>query len=138
MVKVNRVIVLPDFFGPGEHLYEDQLGWTESERTDARSLVSKEIFDYCIVRVGYNFSFYYVDNDTCYGLHREDTPIELKILPRRWEEKYIAWQLEDDTHCDGEVVFSFDDPKEIWEGVKINGKSLEEIISRSYILYCSC
>ncbi len=42
---MNRTVVINNFFGDGEHLYEDQLGWTKREKTEARSLVSKEIWN---------------------------------------------------------------------------------------------
>ncbi|MBP5582412.1 MAG: hypothetical protein J6X43_00450, partial [Bacteroidales bacterium] len=61
--NTNRRIVVPDFYGPGEHIYDDQLGWSLRERTEVRSNISKEIFEFRVIRQGFNLSFYYVDND---------------------------------------------------------------------------
>jgi len=130
----NRKIAIKNFYGEGKHLYEDQLGWQPEERREARSSVSKEIFEYEVVQVGLNLSFYYLDNDTFYGIHTERTPIEFKVLPRDLSELYIGWQCEGNTHDDGKVLYSFERAEDIWDTVKINGKTLEEVIERSLIL----
>lgn len=130
----NRKIVLPNFYGEGRHVYEDQLGWQKDAKEDSGSLVSREIFRFEIEEVGFNLAFYYLDNDTFYGIHTERYPIECKILPRDRTEKYIGWQCECDTHDDGEVVASFDDEHDIWDNLKIDGHSLEEVLARSYII----
>ena len=129
----NRKIVVYNFNGEGKHLYEDELGWTINEEKEVGSLVSKRIFDFEVVDVGLNLSFYYVDNDTFYGIHRERYPIECKILPRDRTQKYIYWQCDCNTHDRGEVIARFDDEHEIWDNLKIDGKSLEEVLLRSYI-----
>ena len=130
----QRKIAIENFYGDGEHVYVDQLGWQPEERKEARSSVSKEIFEYEIVRIGLNMSFYYIDNDTFYGIHTERLPIEFKILPRDRKEPFIGWQCDGDTHDDGEVLYSFNNADEIWDTVRINGKALEEVLERSLIL----
>jgi hypothetical protein len=130
-----RKIAIPNFYSPGKHIYEDQLGWNDYARTTAGSYNSKEIFDMLIVTMGLNLAFYYIDNDTFYGLHTECYPIEFKILPRDRSEEFIGWQCDGDTHNDGEVLASFDDEHDIWDNIKIDGKSLEEVLRRSYIIY---
>ncbi len=131
----GRRVVISNFFGEGENLYEDQLGWTQRERQEARSFVSKEIFDFEVVTAGQNLAFYYVDNDTFYGIHTEEIPIEVKILPRdNSDSPYINSQCSGDTHADGEVIFSFENAEDIWNHVRIDGKTLEEFLNRSYII----
>ena len=115
-------------------MYEDQLGWQPEERREARSSVSKDIFNFEIVEVGLNLSFYYIDNDTFYGIHSGELPIEIKELPRDRTEPYIGWQCEGDTHDDGKVLYSFDKAEDIWDTVRIDGKTLEEVIERSFIM----
>jgi len=100
-------------------------------------MVSREIFRDQVEDVGLNLGFYYVDNDTFYGIHRERYPIECKILPRDLSEEHIGWQCDGDTHPDGEVIASFDDEHDIWDNLKIDGKSLEEVLARSYIMFLS-
>ena len=130
-----RTIVVNDFFGENEHLYLDQLGWTAREKQEARSFVSKEIFEFEVVKVGLNLAFYYVNNDTFYGIHTERIPIEVKVLPRdRDSSLYVNSQCKGDTHAEGEVIFSCDDRSLLWDGIRIDGKTLEEVLNRSYII----
>ena len=129
----NKVLI-KEFWRKGEDLTAGQLGWQRLEKEEARSLVSKEIFEFEVVEVGWNMSFYYLDNDTFYGIHRERFPIEVKILPRDRTIPYLNSQCKCDTHMDGEVIASFDDEHDIWDNLKIDGKSLEEVIERSVII----
>lgn len=134
MEKINRKIALEGYYDD-RPLYEDELGWQKYEREEAHSEVSKEIFQFEIVEVGLNIAFYYLDNDTFYGLHTERLPIEFKILPRDRSEPYIDWQCKGDTHDEGEVLYSFDEQSmDIWDTIKIDGKSLEDVLERSVIL----
>ena len=132
---MDRKVVIQNFFGDGEHLYVDQLGWSELEKKEAKSDDIKEIFDFEVVLVGLNLAFYYVDDGRFYGIHTESLPIKVKILPPdRPERKYINSRCRGDTHVDGEVIFSCRDRKELWDGVRIGGKPLGEVLSRSYII----
>lgn len=130
----TRKIVLRDFYGLGKHIYEDELGWRIDMRKEAGSVVSRNIFFSQVVEVGLNLAFYYLDNDTFYGIHREQYPIECKLLPRDKSEQFLGWQCHADTHEDGEVIASFDDANAIWDGWRIDGKSLEQVLNRSYIM----
>ena len=87
---MDRKVVIQNFFNDGEHLYEDQLGWSKWEKKEAKSDDIKEIFDFEVVLVGLNLAFYYVDDGRFYGIHTESLPIKVKILPPdRPERKYI-------------------------------------------------
>lgn len=130
----QRKIAVENFYGDGKHIYVDELGWRPEERQEARTSVSKEIFDFEVVEVGLNLAFYYIDNDTFYGIHSEVFPIEVKELPRDRTEPYIGWQCEGDTHDKGKVLYSFEKAEDIWDNVRINGKTLEEVLERSYII----
>ena len=33
----DRKVVIPNYFNDGKHLYEDQLGWSELEKDEAKS-----------------------------------------------------------------------------------------------------
>ena len=130
----ERKIVLRDFYRDGEHIYEDMLGWTEGNKREARSLVSKEIYDFYVTRAGLKLGFYYLDDDTFYGINREVWPYKVSILPRDRSEKHLGYQCEVDVHDEGEVIASFDDVNDIWDNLRINGKTLEEVLERSYIM----
>lgn len=135
----RRKIAIRDFYGPNRHVYEDMLGWHEEDRIEAQSAVSRKIFEFEILYLGCNFAFYYIDNDTFYGLHTEASPIEFKILPRDRSQPYIGWQYDGDTYKQGEVLYEFEDDEieEMWDTIKIDGKNLEDVIERSYILLLS-
>ena len=132
--KIVRKIVIENFYGEGIHLYEDQLGWQENERREAKSNVSKKIFWTEVVEIGWDISFYSLDEDLFWGIHTEEEPIVVKALPRNREEQYIFDQCEGDTHDEGEVIATFENREDIWDNLRINDKSLEELIQRSLIL----
>lgn len=129
----DETVILKDFYGPGRDIRQSDLGWQMEQKREAQSLVSKVIFNYEIVRIGLNMAFYYIDNDTFYGIHRERYPIEVKILPRDRSEQYLGFQCECDTHDDGEVIYSFDRAEDLWDGIRIDGKTLENVLEHSYI-----
>lgn len=141
---MQRKIVISDFGGPGDHLYEDMLGWQYEHRQEVKSSVSRVLFETYVIDWAQNFCFYYVDNDTFYGFHAQDNPIYFKKLPRDYSEPYIGWQCEGDPHPkEGEEILGiFEVPTDsddetvwrtMWDTIKIDGKSLEEVIQRSYI-----
>lgn len=135
METVGRKVALKDFYGNGKHLYEDELGWWPDVKEEAHSLISRDIFEFEIVQMGLNLAFYYIDNDTCYGLHTESLPIEFKILPRNKSEEFVCWQCDFNTHHDGDVLYSFTERSMIiWDTIRIEGKSLGEILERSIIM----
>lgn len=130
----KREIAVRNFYGEGDHIYADQLGWSDVEKREARSFVSKEIFNFEVGLVRHNLSFYYVDGDEFYGICAESEPIEVKKLYRDRNEEFIGWQCEAHAEDDGEVICSFEKAEDLWDGVVIDGKSLEEILERSIIL----
>lgn len=132
---IKRKVIIENFFDDGEHLYADQLGWSKREKQEARSFISKKIFEFEVVTVGLNLAFYYVDNGNFYGIHAESVPIDVKVLPRDNPNcPYINSQCKGDTHIHGNVLFSFQHPEELWDGIRIDDKSLEEVLNRSYII----
>lgn len=131
----KRRIAIRDFYGSGENIYVDQLGWQDSEKKEARSLISKEIWEYFICTVGMNISFYFPENDTFYGLHTEEIPYTLYKLPRdRKLSPYVGLQCDGDTHKYGEVVIKSNDRESLWDTINIDGHSLEYVLNNSYII----
>jgi len=129
-----RKVAIPDFYSAGEHVYEDELGWRDDMKQEARCLVSKDIFIYFVSTVGLNLAFYYIDDDTFYGIHSEEIPIVVKKLPRDRGMKFIGWQCKGDTHLEGEIIGVFDDAEKIWNEQLFGGKHLEDVLRRSYIV----
>ncbi|MDE7442390.1 MAG: hypothetical protein K2M69_09535 [Muribaculaceae bacterium] len=134
-VNVQRRIAIPNFYGENEPIYKDQLGWQEAEKKEAGSLVSKEIWDYFVCLVGLNISFYFPENDTYYGLHTEEVPYTLYELPRdKSRSPYIGLQCSGDTHEKGKPLFEAENREDLWNGIRIDGHSLEYVLNHSYIL----
>ena len=123
-----------------EHaIYESDLGWNERNKADARFTESSKIFYYYMVEVGFNLSFYYVDDGCFYVIETEKEPdIEVRRIFKdpNWDGKYLLHSVvgAGATNADGEILYVIQRREDIWDTVKINGKSLEEVLSRSVIL----
>lgn len=131
---IHRVIAIPNYYGVGKHVYQDELGFRQRMKTEARSLVAREVFRYHVEEVGLNLAFYYPPTDTFYGIHTESIPVRVKILPRHREwSDFVGWQCESDTHDEGDVIAEFDSAGEIWENLRIDNKPFEEVLRNSYI-----
>jgi hypothetical protein len=129
-------VLIPDFFGDGDPLYANQLGWDEVEKREAKSSVSKKIFNFYIEELGRNMVFYYLGDGNFYGIHSEMCPTPVFRF-KKLEAKYKYDELgEQDTHDfrDGEILYWVDKDQDVWDVVKIAGKSLEEILQNSYIV----
>lgn len=131
---LQRKIAIRDYYGKDRHIYEDELGFRKCMKTDARSLVAREVFRYHVEEVGLNLAFYYPHTDTFYGIHTESLPIKVKILPRHREwSDFVGWQCDNDTHDEGEIIAVFESASEIWDNLHIDNKNLEEVLRESYI-----
>lgn len=133
--RLDRKIVVPDFYEGGDHVYEDDLGWPEYDRKEARSNVSKEIFNVQVLRRNFNVTFYYVDNDTFYAIIPMDDYVAIVLSPRNRKEKYLGYQCEICHFPDeGEMVTKVPRDERVWENLFIDGKPIEEVLERSYFI----
>lgn len=131
---IKRKIAIKDYYGRDKHIYEDELGFRKRMKSEARSLVAREVFRYHVEEVGLNLAFYYPKTDTFYGIHTESIPIKVKILPRHREwSDFVGWQCENDTHDEGKVIAVFDSVSDIWDNLRIDDKPFEEVLRESYI-----
>ena len=134
--KRNHRIVAKDFFDKGENLEAWQLGWTLRDKVQVKSAVSKKIFDYYVRDIGMNMIFYYVGDGNFYGIHGEECPTPVSRFKKEPSD-HIQGELGGrDTHCyqTEEILYMVDcDKEDLWDTVKIDGKSLEEVIQNSYI-----
>ncbi len=134
-----KEIVLKNFWGEGSHLYLDELSWQRDEKDSCHSNNSADIFKAIVVRMGFNIGWYYLDDGNYYSIHREGFPIEVKrMYPEYPDVEYIGRRCLCDSHEEGELLYSFDNPNDLWDGIKINGKSLEEVLERSVFIYGPC
>ena len=134
-MKITRKIAIPNFYGEGKHIYEDQMGFTLSIRTDIHSNVNREIFLYALGELYYEMGFYYAVNETFYFIATMESPIQVLKLPRNSAySHYVGWQCDVTAYEFGEVIATYDTVEELWDDFRIDGKSLEEIIPRSYVM----
>lgn len=134
MVSLNRNIVVEDFYGYGEHIYEDQLGFDEAIRKDAQSNVSHDIFVDYIGRRHYELGFYHIPTGTFYFITPMEHPMEVRILPRDERvSRFIGFQCDCDAAELGTVIATYETAEDLWNHFSIDGEHMEEIILQSYI-----
>jgi len=134
--KKDHTVVISNFFGDGENLEAHQLGWQLEDKQEAKSSVSKKIFNCYIEDMGMNMIFYYVDDNHWYGIHNEMCPFPFFRFKSKDGIVYPNDQMPCDTHCfaDNDILQWIDCDSNAWDDIKVNGKHLEEVLERSYIL----
>ena len=133
--EIKRKIAIKDYYGKGKHVYQDQMGFRREMRNEARSEVAREVFRYHVEEVGLNLAFYYPDTDTFYAIYNDARPVEVYTLPRdRRRSDFVGWQCDCDPHDEDQLIATFNDITEVWDGLKIDGKDFEEVIMNSYIV----
>lgn len=112
----------------------EDLGWSEDSILDARSENPKDIFDY-FWKNFFSITFYYVDNGKFYELFMESNPHKVwEVLKKPdWDGRYVGQQIAWESHEEGNVICTFDDDTDLWNVLKIDGKSIGEVLSRSLI-----
>ncbi len=137
--KRNHEVVAVDFFGEGENLEAWQLGWQQDEKVEAKSSVSKKIFHHFVEDMARNMIFYYLGDGNFYGIHAEECPtpvFRFKKEQGNFTYDQLGYQ---DTHdyAKGEILYMVPCDESVWDTVKIDGKSLEEVLQNSYIVNIS-
>lgn len=141
---MEKKILIKNFWKVGNNgdrnLYADDLGWGDSLKRAAKSDYPEYIFRYCVEDVGYNILFYWLQDRNFYTIETELTPIEARrIYPNpNWDGK-CEWQKADSdvgpsTASAGEVIATFDNPTQIWNGLKINGVPIGDVLDNSVII----
>ena len=104
--QIERKIAIKDYYGKGKHVYEDEMGFRD-----------------------------YPPTDTFYAIFNEVRPVEVYTMPHdRRRSDFVGWQCECDPHEEDQLIATFDDISEVWDGLKIDGKDFEEVINHSYIV----
>lgn len=137
--KRDHTVVVKDFFGKDQNLEAYQLGWDLDTKVEAKSSVSRKIFEYFVEELQRNLIFYYVKDGNFYGIHSENCPTPVFIFKKDKSEDFIFDQLVGDTHDydEGEILYMVPCDEKIWDVVKIDEKSLEEVLENSYIVNIS-
>ena len=133
--EIKRKIAIKDYYGKGKHVYEDEMGFRDRMKSEARSLVAREVFRYHVEETGLNLGFYYPPTDTFYAIYNDARPVRVYTMPRdRRRSDFVGWQCECDPHDEDQLIAAFDDITEVWDRLKIDGKDFEEVINHSYIV----
>lgn len=135
----DHTVVIPDFFGEGENLEMYQLGWDMDSKVETKTSVSRKIFEYYVEELQRNVIFFYTKDLCFYGIHSENCPTPVFKFKKDESEKYLIDQIDGDTHDydEGEILYMVPCDQKIWDVVKIDGKSLEEVLQDSYIVNIS-
>lgn len=131
----DMTVLVENFFDIGRPLRAYHLGWHEDDRIEAKSSVSKKIFNF-YYEMCFNIVFYYVKDGCFYGIHSEITPTPVFRFKQNLEKEIVKFQIEGDTHdyMDGEILYMLEDGQSAWDTIKIGGASMEEIIQNSFIV----
>lgn len=134
---MKRTIVWNNYGGFNEHLYEDQLGFTEKDRQNAGGLnTARDIFITLLDECHFELGFFHVDSGKNYFIATLEKPIQLLELPRDTRKSQFAeFQCDSTAYEFGNVIATFEKAEDIWNNFRIDGKSMEDIISRSYITW---
>lgn len=134
--KRDHTVVVPNFFSEGEGLEISHLGWDLASKVEAKTSVSKKIFNYFVKEGGMNLIFYYVADGNFYGIHTENCPTPVFRFRKDTSEPIVLDQLQGDTHDydTGEILYMIPCGEDIWDTVRIGGKPLEEVLQNSYIV----
>lgn len=141
---MERRILIKNFWRSGNdgdrNLYEDDLGWSDSCRKDAKSDYPEYVFRYYVEDVGLNILFYWLEDGNFYTIQTEKVPIEVRRINANpnWDGECELTKADSDigptTASDGEIIQTFDDPTQIWSNLLINGIPLEKVLERSVII----
>lgn len=142
MEKIRHIII-NNFWNVGfygdKSVAKEELGWSDAIKEDAKSDNPETIFRYVVEIVGFNILFYWIKDGNWYTIETEKDPIEVrKIFPNpKWDGKceYLKAGLEGypQTSSQGELLATFNEPIQIWNGLKICGFSIGEILENSVI-----
>ena len=119
------------------NLYEDELGWDDTNRSDAHSTDSWNIFKFYLGHYGFDLALYLVETDEFYYIDNIQCNEVWKLKNREdWDGKYIIERVEF-SHCpepEPDVLYEYKDIRDLWQNLKIHGFSLKEVIDKSVVM----
>lgn len=122
------------------NLYEDELGWRESNRSDAHSTDSWNIFKFYLDHYGFDIALYFVPEDEYYYIDNMQNHEVLKLKKRDdWDGLYITERVEfsHSPQPEPDTVYEFKDIYELWTNLKIHEMSLKDVIDQSVVFILS-
>ncbi len=146
-INERRKLVREQFWAPRPgrtdlNLYEDELGWSLSDREEAGGYTdTKDVWDHLIALssndiVGFDLCFYYPETDRFYYL--DNMSRSLFILPTRpdWDGKYIfdRVDVQPQTVPDEYELMEFEHASEVWDKFRIGDKDMRYILEHSVLM----
>ena len=135
--RLKKDFWCPTMWDSDTNLYEDELGWKESNRVDAHSTDSWNILKFYLGHYGFDLALYLVEKDEFYYIDNIQHNEVLKLKDRDdWDGKYILERVEF-SHCpepEPNIIYEYKDLRDLWLNLKIHGLSLKEVIERSVVM----
>ena len=139
-------VIVENFFIVGTYedraIYEEYLGLQQENLIlDAQSDDPEKIFRYYVEIVGLNILFYWVEDRNFYTIETELDPIEVRRIydNPNWDGESELMKADKygygpHTSSEGEILATFKEPSDIWNGLTINGVHIGDVLKRSVIL----
>lgn len=132
----QRDIAIPDFFGPNDHLYRDQLGVPYDIRRGARTANSYHVYTYLMNMCSNVMDFDPVTH-IWWGIHAERWPAPVGRMPYDPSQPYEMWRWGQDTHdmlaADVVAHIDGDNYRDFWREPVLQGRTLEEVFRDGYM-----
>lgn len=126
----------PPYLGDGDpRLYDDECGWRDFHRTDAKSNETRRVFDFYVEYYAFNLIIYIVEMDEFLYIDTING-IVFVLQPREdWDGRFIFERCEftDNPDYDIEPIFEFESALQLWENFKYRDNDLKYLIEHSVI-----
>lgn len=140
-----RKVIKNNFWHPKQNddntnLYEDELGWKESNRSDAHSTDSWNIFKFYLDHYSFDLALYFVPKDEFYYIDNMQNHEVLKLKKRDdWDGLYISERVEFShfPQPEPETVYEYKDIHDLWTNLRIDDLSLKDVIDQSVVFILS-
>ena len=134
MAEAQEKIILSNWSPNHPVITSAELGWRKSDYLDAMSRDPEIVFNY----FWHNFNsivFYYPKDGNFYELFMEGSPFKFWKVPSNpeWDGKWIVDKISWNEHEEGEVLFTFNESANLWSELKVDGKSIGDVIKNSII-----
>lgn len=129
-----RDIVIPEFYGPNDHLYRDELGCPIELRRSARTANAYKVFDY-LMNLWANVDIFDPVTHIWWGIHAERKLAPVGRMPYDPTQPYEMMRWGQDTHDmeEKDIVCYVIEPQELWRQHVFAGRTLEELFRDGYI-----
>lgn len=104
--------------------------------TDTHSTDSWNILKFYLDHYGFDLALYLVETDEFYYIDNMQNNEVLKLKDREdWDGRFVAERVEFShmPNPEPEVVYEYNDLRDLWNNLKIHNMSLKEVIEKSVV-----